>query len=557
MANGEEELQKLPSLAPASLVSNNDAMFREPVLPPDVALPPNGGDLGSLITQETLGQFTPEGATPEEIASIQASINAQVPSAEIGDPGASLFPGISQPINVGQQSGQIIGSQPIFVQRGGAFPAGVVQAREKALDDAAKARAKALKPFDLPKGPTVQDPRFQKSLNQAVVNTQENFIARAGTEFGEELKFAALQDPKTKIGIEFTQAMDNLDVLARESDQIIELFADVDSGLESGDLVFSDETIALRKEFETLTGAVEGGDIQNLGNMRDKLNTLQGSISLDKFLNDNKTIEKIKGTIVQRAGVKDFDEFMGVRTTKTKEFDQAIEQLSSDFKRDQFKGSPLSKEDIANHLKGILGSEKVSSLKISAKPKAAQVSVKVEDVNKTQGAPNVVKLNTTDAQGNATTFNMTSTVRNNFPTDGKAINAVGLKRINSSGQVEELQAGIGDIKLVTSQDATYTDASGNTVTKPVVIARSTKTVKVDPLEGLSDLERQAAIVSDPDAGKLVDKEITEDIPLLFDESMEQRMETDRGSLKIGKGVAGEMRKAATGTKPTGGSLDNL
>lgn len=54
MANGEEELQKLPSLAPASLVSNNDAMFREPVLPPDVALPPNGGDLGSLITQETL-----------------------------------------------------------------------------------------------------------------------------------------------------------------------------------------------------------------------------------------------------------------------------------------------------------------------------------------------------------------------------------------------------------------------------------------------------------------------------------------------------------------------
>ncbi len=448
MANGVEEL-------------------RPPRRPDVPELPTNeGSDIGSLITQETLGQFQPKGPgspSAEDLATVERLIEAQTPGVETGDLGRStFFPGIDQPINVGQVGGQLIGSQPIFVRTGGQFPVGVVEARKKALEDAAKKKAQALKSFDIPKGPTIKDPRFQRSLNKTVTSTQENFINRARQQFGEKA-FIALQSPQTSIGREFINAMDNLDVLAREGDQIVDLFAEVETGLESGDLIFSDETIKLKQEFETLSGQLEGGQIGKLGNMRDKLNALRGSLNLDKFLNDKSFLTDIKGRLVEKAGVRDFNEYLQTTKVGTKTFDEDVATIASNLKRTSFKNNPFFTEDqIASQLGAILGSER--TIDISIKTKAKGAGSKID--------PNETDLNL-QPEKTFKTGDKTVNGKNFVPVKStdETINVSGAKVLNERGEEIVIQEGTQNMVPVGLVRATFNKDDGTSFDNNVLVVK--------------------------------------------------------------------------------------
>lgn len=333
-----------------------------------IQLPSNEADIGSLITDVTMARMG-QGPSAADLAFVQNQAQAAIPGTAIGNLGQqAFFPGANQPINVGTVGGQIIGQQPIFVQSGGLFPSGVVEQRKKNIEDAAKAQAKP--PFDAPKGPTVKDPRFQQSLNDTVSRTQDDFIARAQTQFGDDWQIA-LRSQDTALGREFLNAMDNLDVLARESDQVIDLFAEVDEGLDTGDLFFSDETLALRDQFEQLTGEFDSGNVGNLANFRTELNKLQGSLDLDKFLNDRNLLKTIKGRLVETAGVTDFNEYLQVTQRGQRTFDEDAAQIAADLKRTTFRSSPLTEQDILEHMKSILGQEQTKKVSVSVKRKGS------------------------------------------------------------------------------------------------------------------------------------------------------------------------------------------
>lgn len=52
------------------------------------------------------------------------------------------YPDINKPLQVGTYSGSIVGSNPIFVASGGTMPVGIIDARKRSLENAAKKRAK-------------------------------------------------------------------------------------------------------------------------------------------------------------------------------------------------------------------------------------------------------------------------------------------------------------------------------------------------------------------------------------------------------------------------------
>ncbi|PHS03994.1 MAG: hypothetical protein COA88_14680 [Kordia sp.] len=337
----------------------------------ELNIPENNPDISSEIDRATFLDPEDEGASPEDLASVERLIAGQTPSGLLGDPGtSSLFPGLNQPIQVGQQSGSIIGSQPIFVSRGGPAPVGVIAGRQKALEDAAQKKAAAQKPFDIRKGPIVEDARFQKTLNTLFESNRETYVQKAKDQYGENWQ-TALMSQETKLGREFVDAMSGLDVLAREGDQIVALFAEVDEAKKSGDLILADETLELFNEFETLSGDLEGGDITKLVNLKDRLNLLKGSISLDKHLNKNSFITKMQGRLVEKAGVKDYGEYLRITESGTLSFKDDIAVMAKGLKRDEFKSSPMTEAQIAERLGAVMGGKKTKSIKVSQKKKGS------------------------------------------------------------------------------------------------------------------------------------------------------------------------------------------
>ena len=398
-------------------------------------LPENTPSLANQITQATIQEFGD--APAEDLATVRRLRGGnELTSRDVeikGPSSAQLFPGLNTPVQIGQTSGSIIGSQPIFAATGSVVPLGVVQQRQFALQQVAAKRAEELKPFDIPKGPTVKDPRFQESLNRSVSDTQERFINRARQQFGKDA-FVALRSPETKIGREFLQAMDNLDVLARESDQVVDLFAEVESGLESGDLTFSDETLALKREFEQLTGSFEGGDIAGLGSLRNNLNELRGSLDLDKLLNDRGLLSRIKGQLVERAGVSNFNEYFKVATRSKKTFDRDAAVIAKNLKEGNaaIRQNPFwTTERIANHLKAILGSEDKQDVSITQKSEAILglgkdeegINNRIRTIQTLQKAFFDENGNITDTPNDAAQSALGTLIGSNVPGIGKVISA--------------------------------------------------------------------------------------------------------------------------------------
>lgn len=508
---------------------------------------PNQGDnIGALITAATLSGQPQQQPSPGDIAAVDALIQAQAPVTEIGDPGLSLFPGLNQPINVGQIGGQIIGSQPVFVRSGGVFPAGVVQAREQALQAAAKQKAAALKPFDLPKGPTIKDPRFQKTLNDLNTAGQEDFIRRAQEQFGDKA-FVALQSPNTKIGRDFLRFMDNLDVLAREGDQIIDLFGEIDAGVESGEQFFSEETLRLRDEFDKLTGDFAQGEVTSLVNLRDNLNKIKGFITVDKVLNDQGIVDDIKGRLVERAGVQDFNEYLQTTKVGTKKFEEdartIASQLANTTFRPQVRAGVLTEDDILKSLTARLGEERTTDVKVNVKPKGIGVSVKVEDVSDVQGDPNEVKF--TDS-GSGQEFVGTTSIRNNIPTTGNKINMTGLQVINADGSTSLLE-GAENAEVIATGDFTVGQGANQRTQGAIFVRREVEVSEPQPTEIQSLMIQSGNLdINDPAVKKKTVKKTIEQ-PVVFDETARERLKTDASKINVEKGAIDKMFDAANST----------
>ena len=211
---------------------------------------PNNPNISSEITQSVIDQTTPQGFIEDDSGrdpysqQLIDNVNAQHTVAPIGAQGAAMYPGLKHNINVGTQSGSIIGSQGVYVPGGNIMAMDPVLERRKAIDDAAKARAKAIKPFEYGDPTKLKDARFQETSNKLYYDGVNRMMDAAKEKYGKDFS-VVLQDQSTKEGREFVQFAANHEFINREMDQITNLFAEIDKGLESGDLAYTDETLKI------------------------------------------------------------------------------------------------------------------------------------------------------------------------------------------------------------------------------------------------------------------------------------------------------------------------
>ena len=291
---------------------------------------PNDG-IGGQIDASTIAQTTPPGY--EEISGpnaysqsvIDAQRAQQTPSA-IGPQGAGLYPGMKHNINVGGYSGSMVGSQNIYVPGGNIAAVDPVLARRKAIDDAAKARAAQLKPFEMGAPSKLKDQRFQRSFDDAYYNRANTLIEQAQQNYGKDFG-AVLTDQSTPEGRKFIQEMANFETLGGKFDQIVDLMAGIDVGLQDKTKEYSKETLGLKREFENLVGNFDKGDVFATQDLDQLYNKLKGHRSFEDYIQTGNFLDDISGITSQYSYDKDKGDYYKTGTTQTVKFDDAINEV--------------------------------------------------------------------------------------------------------------------------------------------------------------------------------------------------------------------------------------
>ncbi|MHA1816619.1 MAG: hypothetical protein ACTSX1_11470, partial [Candidatus Heimdallarchaeaceae archaeon] len=358
-------------------------------------------DIANRVDAATIGTFSPGGEVlPDtDVAFIQNQLNP-LGNQQLALPDATqeLFtPGINIPLRAGGTSGQLTGSRDIFVAQNQAVPFALLERRRAKQQEAAQKRAKDLERFKLRKPALSKDPRFNRNLIETQSEFTDIFIKRAEEQFGsKQAGLAALSNPGTKIGREFAQQMDNLEVLAGEIDQVVDLNAEVEKSIQEGDQFVSDETLKLHKEFQTLSGEFLEGSAFGAASFRDKLTNLQTSQSVDQFFKDNATLANISGEVLQRAGVDDSraDQFR-TSTRFTKDFEKGARAQAKAIKENAaFRGrEDLSEEDIFKRIMALKG--KVDKRSVTVKGKRKFEGFKTKEDVPINNQPKIINVGNT------------------------------------------------------------------------------------------------------------------------------------------------------------------
>lgn len=282
---------------------------------------------------------------------------------------STYYPGINDPILKGMSSSKTLGSQPIFVRSGGYFPFGVLDARKKALQDAATERAKQLRTFDLPKKPLTKDPRFQETLNQNFDRDLQSIIGEAKSVYGDKALWALQNDKTNPYSMKLRTMMDNYDVLARETDQVTDMIAEIKKGITDKTMAYSPETKELVDNYEKMIGQFESGKVDV--DLRKNLNALKGSQAIDVYLNKY-VFPDLEAEVEEGWGqFKSEGDLNVARSGKRSTYKKIARERAKLLKETEFKDQTwLTEDDIYNRIITIKGDKFEQDIRSSNKPDA-------------------------------------------------------------------------------------------------------------------------------------------------------------------------------------------
>lgn len=349
---------------------------------------------------------------------------------------STYYPGINDPILKGMSSSKTLGSQPIFVRSGGFFPFGVLDARKKALQDAAKERAKQLRAFDLPKKPLTKDPRFQETLNQNFDRDLQSVISEAKSVYGDKALWALQNDKTNPYSMKLRTMLDNYDVLARETDQVTNMIAEIKKGITDKTMAYSPETKTLVDDYEKLINQFEGGKVDV--DLRKNLNALKGSQAIDVYLNKY-VFPDLEAEVNQAWGqFKNEGDLNVARSGKTSTYKKIARNRAKLLKETEFKDqSWLTEDDIYNRIISTKGDKFEQDIRSSSNPDAGTGY----DV---QSKDELNRQNNRNVEIGDVIFNMKNAVDLKTRKNSKAMNISGGLFFTKGANGEFIQNDLGD-----------------------------------------------------------------------------------------------------------------
>jgi hypothetical protein len=335
---------------------------------------------------------TPPGASPEEAEMIKSrakQLYDKDPLLYDDTTTQDLFPGLAPIRQVGGYSGQIVGHSAKYAGGVNVLPVGAILERKKAQARAAAAKAKAMAEIKLPtidryKKAVAAQKNLDKSFNQVT----NRFWEQAVKDFGPEYAKVALTSPETSLGRDYLNFAQDMNTLVAEGDKVFEMLEDVDADIKKGGVAFSPKMREIRNKVYQTQGDLEmNGELNpfKLAEYTKNIKQLKGYYTMEKLVND-RGLDKIKGEILQRAGINDSNaDFLTEWTTKTVQFDKSIKDIAKTLAegelREQVVDGIYSEKDIEEYLRGVLGSEKITGVNAKFYPKDGGGGASKKDIS--------------------------------------------------------------------------------------------------------------------------------------------------------------------------------
>ena len=412
-----------------------------------------GGGIGQEITKSVFGGQGQPSQQPHT-----AEVNLQ-----------DITQGINTPLQQGTVTGSFIGSQPLFVAPPKFSPTHIIARRERELQDAAAKRKEEAQALVMRKPPLTDDTRFQGDVNAQFNKVKEDYIARAQKEFGADWDLA-LKDQTNPLGREFVNALDNFDHIAGDINQVTAKMAQIDADLQSGERVFSDETLNLRDDYLRLQNAFANGRIEGGQNMREMYDKLIGFTNLDEILTDQDF--DIDGQVREIASLYEKDDIFGVNSVKRKEFEDQVRVIANGLAKGSMRNSVLkghmTEDDIFNQILARHGSEFIQKKTASQKRKDSGGSTIIFDPNRLNDSPQTQKIGGFDSE---------APLSYSVDTGAKRIDGSGLQTFDRDGNPVSLE-GITDFKANELQVTKFTNPKTGKVEYKTSIVANVADTKV-------------------------------------------------------------------------------
>jgi len=261
---------------------------------------------------------------------------------------------------------------------------------------------------------------------------------------------AALTDPSTKIGREYAEQVDSLDILAGEVDQIVNLSAKIDSAIEKGDRYVSPITAKHNQDFKQLIGNFEDGVVAP--GMRNKLNEMSLSVGLDSYIKDMGILEGIDAKVTQTATVSDKGDYYQTTTQKNKTYEEATRAAAKSM-RSAF--PQMTEDEIYNHLLSLKGLEDIESETMAQKRKG-DGGIKPNDVQ-VSNEEQVINIKNDDGTSSEKNFIVEKSIDLPISIKSKPVKFNGLTEIQPDGTLKTLP---GVQNVVLGALKVMTDANG-------------------------------------------------------------------------------------------------
>lgn len=410
------------------------------------SIPVNNPTLSSTIDQAYISQMTPKGYEQNLINAYNQSMLPE----QIGAQGqASLYPGMGENINVGTYSGSIIGNNPIFVPTGNILALDPMLERKKALDLAARKRAAEIKPWERPKAPEFKDPYWNKQLYGVVEGGLNKVWQDAINEYGPANARIILQDPNTSYGQKVAKIMNNAEYLTKNVNQITDLVATIDKGLQDKTIYLNPEKKKLYESYKQKLANFEDIETLQSSNLPELTRQLMGVRDLNDYLNTSNIMKTLEAQIKSNFGVSEQDDYFRILQTETKSWKPIIKDLSEELSNTTFNGEYTPKE-IQEALEARLKDQVVKKGSISQKTEATRRAGEGGNVLD----PNQEGVFTTYTTPNKTLHNLDVKASYNMNYLGKPKE---LTVIGSDGKIQKSNVNgldISNIKIVTPEGKT-------------------------------------------------------------------------------------------------------
>lgn len=245
------------------------------------------------------------------------------------------YPDVNNPVGVGSYSGSMIGSTTLFAPGGGLVPLGMMDARDKAIQDAAYSKAKEYDAFrKMYQAPTTKLVNIQPNISNEYNKMIQGYIAEAKQKYGSQW------NKKLETDQNFLAKNKAFQDLAKYGDSIVEAKAKLDDAKKSGKYTV---TPALKEAERKLMSATDPNstDFKKLGDY-------YRSFNMDLDFNDvyNETVDKLVMQKVASSGINKNDPEYLSTIEKTKEsYTQDQKEAIVQSMMSQFPGSDYFTED--------------------------------------------------------------------------------------------------------------------------------------------------------------------------------------------------------------------